>query len=36
MHLESNKWGVDGGMGVFPIELQFESVRMKMLGVEMH
>ena len=27
-------WG--GGIGVFPIELQFESVGMKILGVEMH
>ena len=24
------------GMGVFPIELQFESVGMKILGIEMH
>ena len=31
-----NKRGVDGGMGVFPIEWQFESVGMKILVVEMH
>ena len=32
-----NKGGLTGGgIGVFPIELQFESVGMKILGVEMH
>ena len=28
--------GLTGGIGVFPIEWQFESVGMKILVVEMH